>query len=342
MATYGGGFVQGGNSLLNPKYTTYTDVINFTSGNLNTNLGLTFRRVCGPQMIIMKYRNGAPIEPTWAFSIRGGSNAASSEVLPMFPNTIKNYSNVINYVPDETPSRGCVLSVLPQPTNTTRIDVFRVIESVTGANFQFIFAWSPFGGTVPPIITLPAPQIALFNIEMTLIYYRTPPDITTSGIASSFGAPEYFTESFQTPFLSVAGVNPLDAGTPLPFRRYNGQQRIVFLNTTTSFYFAFEIAYGIIEQGNGYFGYTSPTTNAVLVENSIPENCTITNTGIRSPSLVSVLQYTVVALDGRTYLFTFDPNPYTQTQPTIRLIAGLPFGVENVTIQNFHLYFGSV
>lgn len=340
MATYGSGFVQGGNGIMTVKSQPNIYTTTFSTASLNTHLPLEFNRVCGPQTIVMTYNNGAPIQPSWQFTIKGGMNYTSSDVLPMFSNTNTNYG-VVDYVPDDSPTRGCTISVLPKPSNTTRINVFEVVESVTGLNLRFTISACPFA-PVPPVLVFPAPQVALFGVTLTNTFYRLSPGFTTGGIPSSYSSPGYEIESFETLFPSSAGVNPLDGMSALPFRRYNGQQTIVVTNTTTGFFFSFDIDYGIINQGNGYFGFTNPTTNAVEVQGTQPKNCTITNTGLFYPSMIKPLEYTVVALDGRTYIFTFDPNSYTQAKPTIRLSAGPLFGVENVTVESVYLYFSSV
>jgi hypothetical protein len=339
MATYGGGTVQGGNSFKNVKFTPNRYTAAFSVAQLNTNLGIPFNKVTGPQTFIMRYENGGPIAPTWEFSIRGGSNTTSGDGLPIYQNTITNYG-VNDYVPDPSPPRGCTVTVLPKPTNSTRINIFQIVENVTGLGLIFHLALAPFA-PVQPLLIFPAPQVALFGISMTTIFYRTTPGFTTSGIPSSFGAPDYDIESFTTPFTSGGGVNPLDASNPLPFRRFSRQQTIMVTNTTTGFYFSFDIDYGIINQGNGYIGYINPTVNALLVPHSIPQNCTVTNTGAPQAGVVKILQYTVVALDGRTYIFTFDPNTYTQTSPTIRLV-GPALAADSVTVENIYLRFYTV
>ncbi|HMP28238.1 MAG TPA: hypothetical protein PKD85_01475, partial [Saprospiraceae bacterium] len=326
------------NSLKNVKFILNRYTVSFSVAQLNTNIGIPFNRVTGPQTFIMRYENGIVPTPTWEFSIRGGSNATSGDGLPIYANTATNYG-VNDYVPDNSAPKGCTISVLPKPTNTTRINIFEIVENVTGLNLTFQLSMSPFA-PVPPLLTFPAPQVALFGISMTTLFYRTVPGFTTSGLPSSFGAPDYNIELFDTPFIS-GGVNPLDAGIALPFRRFSRQQTITVRNTTTGFYFAFEIDYGIINQGNGYIGYISPTINALLVPDAVPQNCTITNTGLQQPGIVKVLEYTVVALDGRTYVFTFNPNPYTQTNPTIRLV-GPVLGAESVVVESTYLQFRSI
>lgn len=339
MATYGGGLVQGGNAIQNIKYDPNTYLFNMSSIALNTGAPIEFNRVTGPQTFIMRYKNGAPIEPTWEFSIRGGMNSTSSSVLPIYSNTATNYG-VVDYVPDDIPPRGCTIQVLPKPTNTTRVDIFQITENVTGLNMTFIIAMCP-SSPVRPTITLPAPQIIPFGIEMATIFYRLNPGFSSMGINSSYGAPDYETYVLETDFISDGGINPIDAA-PGTFRRYNGQQTIVLTNLDTGVYFSFDIDYGIIRQGNSYIGFINSTTNPVLVQNSNPQNCTVVNTGLNHKAMIKFLQYTVTALDGRSYLFTFYPNAYTQQPPTIQKIGGPDLGIESVSVDVYYRTFYTV
>lgn len=339
MATYGGGMVQGGNALKNVSFDVYNYNTNFSDASLNTNLGLQFNRVTGPQIITMRYNNGGPIEPSWEFYIKGGSNTTSSNLSPMFQTTATNYG-VEDYVPDNFPPKGCTISVLPKPVNSTRINIFEIREFVTGLNLVFRIAMCP-SGPVSPILTLPSPQVILFPINLTTTFYRISSGFGIAGLFSTYGAPQYDIDSLKTEFLSSGGINPLDAGNPLSFRRYSGQQTIMVTNISSGFYFSFDINFGIIKQGDGYIGYTSPTINAVLVENSLSKNCIVTNTGIDQASIVKVLEYSVLALDGRTYIFKFDPNPYNQKAPTIKMV-GPAFGIESVVVESLYLHFDYV
>ena len=336
--SYGFG-TQGGQALNAPSYRKYQYKTIFTSATLNTNTPQTYPRVTGQQRIFMKY-----LTYTWSFAIDGGSNTVAPEVMPMFPNTSLTYNPSIDYLVDRDPPRGATVQVLPIPTGTTRINVFRVTETVTGSNFTFDLAYSPFASKVDPTVTLLAPQILAGDLEIDVVFFRSTPDLRSSGRLIAFGAPSYRVHDFLTPFLSTGVTNPLDTFTPLPFHRSNGQQEIVVSNTTTGAYFSFEIDYGIIGQAGGYLGLTSPTANALPT--SPPENATIMSVPIsetNDAALAHVSRYRVTANDGRVYMFTFDPDGYRQIPPTIQLVnPGPPFGAENIELHIYYKYFYTI
>lgn len=154
MSRYGGPGTQGGASLENPQYESY--VINKTliSNTLASGAALEFPRVTGHQKIVLKFGT-ADSSPTCAFNIMGGSNKSQSDGIPMFPNPRAVYNPSINFVPAEAPL-GCYLAVQPvsKTSKSTRINVFTVIENVTGNNWYFNIAMSPFAD-VPNLISFP-------------------------------------------------------------------------------------------------------------------------------------------------------------------------------------------
>jgi hypothetical protein len=334
---------QGGQSILAPSYNKYTYKTTVTTAQLNTNSTNFIRRVTGPQRITFKYKTGMAVEPTWSFSVKGGTNTGGIDVEPMFPNTLGPYNQGVQFVIDDDPPRGCTAKTQPKPTGTTRTNVFRITESVTGNNFIIDVAMSPING-IDSTVTLTGSQVSANDIEITTTFYRGPPNMGSSGTRSSFGAPDYKVVHLLTSLPSVTHVNPLDAGTPVPFKRYNGYQTIVFTDTTTGGYFSFEIDCGIIAQANGYLGLSSSLNNARLV--SAPEGCTVENTEIStdiSRTLTRQIQFKVTSgFDGRQYYITFYPGMYVQTPPTIQLIAGAAFVENNVTVDVIYRRFTTI
>lgn len=336
MASYGAGGTQGGKALGSPLYDilSYSTIIGpdlFTPGS-----AFEFQRVTGPQKIVMTVI-AAGQSASWTFYIKGGSNASSCQVLPLVGGT---YPGTINYVPDSFPPRGCIVATEPQPVGTTRINVFRVTELVTGGNLEFLLAWSPFC-SVPPIINLVSglPPPGFQQLEMDIFFYRTPPNMRMSGTKSSFGAPEYVYKSFDT----LIQVPEINSGAEIPFRRYNGQQEIVVTDVVTGTYFSFEMDFGIIGQANGYIGFVSPTGNAVQPRSQLPtKNCTIENLASNTPhSVIQIESYKVTDSFGRVFIFTFDPNPYTQIPPTIKLESGPPLA-NGILVQSVFVKFDSL
>ena len=169
----------------------------------------------------------------------------------------------------------------------------------------------------------------LTQISLNNYFYRTPPNLRTGGIPRSFGAPSYIEVGYPTVFSGTP--NPLDAGNPLPFYRYNGIQDIVVTNITTGFYFSFSIDYGVLGQAGSYIGLVAPNANPRLRENP-PQNCSVTSlTG--GTSILSPSSYLISSPgDGRSYEFLFNPYPYNQEPPLIRLVAGPVFNNEVVQV----------
>ncbi len=431
MSSYGYGVNQGGRTILTPRYHSYVMTENYTAANgqlaiLNAGNPVTFTRVTGHQKITFKF-GVLDISPSCSFSLIGGSNTVQSEGLPMFPNPNQTYNKTINYTPTEL-SRGCFLITEPIPnTNTTRINVFTVVDQVTTPNLFFRIALSPFcsvpstltfpltgsfvgyislltgtyalpgviltvlsvtpgtailpgqvisgagvalgttivnqltggfggigtytvniaqlsgGSLAGELMTVTQPGPILTDISLRINYYRGEPYMREMGIPVAFGAPTYIEKNYPTVFLSVAGVNPLDNNTALPFYRYNGQQDIVVTNLTTGFYFAFSIDYAIIGQNGGSLGLSAPNGNPKLVgPAATTENCTITS-DLPPPfgqSTIQALMFAVVAANdpegARTYIFTFDPFlPVVSTPPPplIQLVGGPDFGADNVEVR---------
>lgn len=336
MSGYGGSGPQGGKSLLSNEYVTYSYQKMLSDADLNTNGAFELQRITGHQEIVIHFLVPGPIIPSCTFYITGGSNTTQSNVLPMFPNTYQTYNQTINYIPAETP-RGCIVETQPQPTGTTRINVFRVTETITGDGYSFIFAFSPFT-KVNPTVTFPTGQPPFTGdmIAITSFFARLHPNMRSSGMPISSGAPEYFNREYPLTF--PGGPNPLDDMQPHEFRRANGIQEIVVTIVSTGFMFSFPIDYGIIGEANGYIGFVSPLPKArIPVERGMTkiQNCIIEGIGESDPiALPSTFGVTTPTdPEGvRFYRFIFDHNPYTQKKPTIQLLGGSPFGASDVII----------
>lgn len=338
MATYGSG-PQGGRALIAPSYTKSVSRVQIST---LINTPQKFPRVCGPHRIVMTSGSS-----TWSFAITGGTNRVASNVLPMFPkNQDEVYDQSINYRINgqDLPPFGCTIStVMPIPQNTTLINVFNVTESVTGSALTFLLAYCPFMGIDSTITYTGAPSAGF--IDMKIISYRVSAgNQRVFGYIQSFGAPRYVVRNFSTSFTPSGGANPLDAFVPLNFERVSGQQTILVMNTTTDSYFAFDVDYGIISQGNGYLGYISPTANARLASTDI-ENATLLS--ISSPTasgaVPKVIEYLLLADDGRTYRFTFDPDGARQTPPTIELVSPGPALAADTLVVNVYVrYFQTI
>jgi len=337
MATVGSGYVQGGKALIAPSAVKYVD-------RKQISLGVTtpqkFSRVVGPQRIIMTWGTYS-----WAFSLTGGSNTTQSQTLPMFPRPRDDvYNATIDFRingADLFPFNCTIITILPIPQNTTLINVFQVTETVTGNNFTFLLAYCPTAGIDSTITYLGAPQVPNF-VDMKIVYYRAKlSDSRAFTYPLSYGPPSYYVSNSPTTFAPVVGVNPLDAFTPLQFQRMSGEQTILVSNTTTGFYFAFDVDYGIIGQARGYLGWVNPTANASLAAIDVV-NATILD--ISSPgdpnAVIQVIQFVVAADDGRTYVFTFDPSGSTQVPPTIMLDSPGPvIGAETIVVNVFVRHF---
>lgn len=338
MATYGSG-PQGGRALIAPSYAKNISRIQIST-SINTPQKIP--RVYGPHRIVMS--SGAN---TWSFAITGGTNRVSSSVLPMFPKHRDDlYDQSINFRINgqDLPPAGCTITtVMPIPQNTTLINVFSVTETVTGSNLSFLLGYCPFMGVDSTVTYTGAPVAGLIDIKI-ISYRASAGNQRAFGYIQSFGAPTYVVRNFQTSFVPVLGVNPLDAFSPLNFERVSGQQTILVMNTTTKSYFAFDVDYGIISQGNGYLGYISPTANARLASMDI-ENATLLSitTPTASGAIPKVIQYLFLADDGRTYKFTFEPNGAREIPPTIELVSPGPgLGADTLVVNVFVRYFQTI
>jgi hypothetical protein len=342
MASYGYGGVQGGRAIIAPAYKKY---VTPQAISVAINTPQTFLRVTGPQRILMTYTPLIGLARTWSFALTGGTNAVSPEGLPMFPRPPDAlYNPTINYRINgaDLPPFGCTILTLPVPpasAMTTRINIFQVTETVTGLGLSFIVACCPFADVDPTITYTGLPQTG--SIELKVISYRASGDEHRAiGYPVSRGAPFYSVKNFPTTFVPVAGVNPLDAFNPLPFQRVDGQQTIIVSNTTTGFYFSFDVDYGIIGQGHGYLGYTfSPTANARLASTDIENAFLVSITSPSDPNAeMKIEQFVLAGFDGRAYRFTFDPSGYNEVPPTIQLL-GPVLGGETLVVNVFVRYF---
>lgn len=337
MSRIGSG-VQGGTAIVAPSYHKYVtqSTLTFTPG-----VPQTFGRVTGPHRIIMTFSPRVGYSVAWSFALTGGTNAVSPDVLPMFPrDPQKLYNPTINYRinGDDLPSYGCSILALPVPPKsamTTRVNVFEVTETVTGLGLVFTIAECPYAGVEPTVACN-----SNVTVDMKVISYRACASNSRAiGWLESRGAPFYVVRNFPTLFISSGITNPLDSHTPLPFKRISGQQTIL-VSDTSGFYFSFDVDYGIIGQGNGYIGSINSRANASLASKDI-ENATLVS--INSPSdpgaVIKMEQFTITAGDGRTYIFTFDPNGDVQVQPTIQLLAGPPLGPDSLTVNVFVRFF---
>lgn len=334
---------EGGQAIIAP---TYKKLVNKLSLTLAPGVPQTFPRICGPHRIVMTFTPLVGLPSSWTFALTGGSNQTATEVLPMFPRKSDDlYNQVINYRinGNDLPPFGCTITTLPIPPASemsSRINIFQVDETVTGSNFSFKLAYCPFSG-IDPTIT----STAAVTIEMKVLYYRVFGDrYRAFGYLESRGAPVYIVKNFPTLFNSMAGVNPLDAFTPLPFKRISGTQTILVANTTTGFYFLFDVDYSVFSQSPGYLGYISPTANALPASSDV-ENATLVSVGSQNDAgaQIQVIDFILAATDGRSYRFRFDPHGYNQTPPTIQLLAPGPvLGAENLVVNVFVRYFQTI
>lgn len=321
-----------------PDFHKQTVNATLTAVNLNTHQPQLFTRVTGQHRLYFTYQT-----LTWSFSLRGGSNGIS-DALPVAPISPYggggNYEQSQNFSVDFEPPRGCVVQTLPPPTTGTRVNVFSVTETVTGNGFNFVIGYCPFYA-IESTIVLTAPSVLLGNLGLRILSYRGEPGITNTGTPIAFSIPSYSNRNYMQPFPVVAGSNVLDAGTALTFPRYSGRQGIIV--TYGTFYFSFEVDYGIMRQDSGYLGVISPLYNAKLV--GYPENCTVASIIQDSSNTNAVekfAQYQVTDTNGRVYLFTFDPDPYKLLQPTIQLVGGPLFGNVPVLLRVAFLYFAAI
>lgn len=338
---------QGGQGISSPSFIPYSITKLYTQAQLAAGI-CYFPRVMGPQKISMILKDGL-YTYTWTFSIKGGSNSPQSGALVMFPNTAPTYNPSINYGtdPEGLPTMGCSLVVTQAPTGTktTRINTFLITENLSGSNYQFKLSMCPFYGidsSIEVVGTLPPVGSTL---TMITEFYRSTPDLRTSGVLLSFSAPSYSVKAFETDIAPISGSSPLDS-LIIPFVRFPGQQTIMVVNYNTGYYFSFDVDYGIISQAGGYLGYRSPTPNAKVVQGSIAYGCTISTSSTADPNAIQRPIYIDATTDAsdftRTYRFTFYPFPANPQEPTIQLISGALIGNEEIGVRVYCTYFNTI
>lgn len=308
MGSIGAG-PQGGIKFISPSYTSFSDSVTLSDVNLNTYVPLEFPGVVGQQTTTISF--GLNME--CQFSLVGGTTRTTQQLFPNSTNS--NYDQSQTYRVNDILPIGCTLEVQPlTPTKSSRINRFLLIESVTGSNFQFILAYSPFF-PINPTIQLLSPQIILSPITITTTNLMVNKNNRPIGYQLSLNYPTFNTQIYPTLF----GAGVLDDLLPHSFTRFNGQQIIRVTNNTTDFQFAFEIDYGINTQCS-YYSFTDPTCVAKLINTLY--GCTITTPAIpNNYSQYSVVTFTVTGTDGRSYNFTIQPNPAEAILPTITLIG---------------------
>ena len=342
---------QGGQALQSPSYTTYKYTGTYTKTQLTTNLAL-LKRVMGQQRIVCTLAiAGTPY--TFSFALTGGTNRPTTNALPMFPNLASTYSTLINYALDgqNTPPAGCTVEMLPIPSGGTasRINIFDVTETLSGSNYVFRFSLCPFLNIDSTIESTGPVLPDGTTLTVYSEFFRVTPDLRTEGKLISGMTPNYTTRLFNTLVPTNGAASPLDTpGTKVDFRRYPGQQTIVFTNLTTSYYFSIDLDYGIIGQANGYIGFTtSPTANCRTI--STPVGCTVnsvavSNANSNANSRVIRLEVTSPVSDGggRVYTLEFSPYAYQKAAPTISLGSGAVLGNVDVNVGVYARYFSYV
>ncbi len=345
---------QGGKGIYSPTYVVNRYAKEWVATDFDDTTPVEFLRVMGPHRIIMTLTTtgeGGGIY-TFSFSLTGGTNQPVTNSRVMFPNTAKVYNQTINFIVNgsEVPPTGCVVTTDPIPESKipTRINIFRVRETLSGDDTTFIFRMCPFLNIPTTIETtedLPADSTLAVYAE----FYRVHPNLRTEGILISREAPSYRAQLYTTTITPVDNVSPLDdPTTKVPFKRFSGQQTIVMTNNTTNYYFSFDLDYGIIGQGNGYLGWCSGTANGRVVK-SEPIGCTIENvviSGANTNALAKVIRLRVTTEvgdgGGRVYLLEVSPSGYNQIPPTISRELGAAIGDEIVTVQVCGRYFQTV
>lgn len=312
---------EGGYGVSSPQLEIIPLDYTFTSVTMNTGAPQLIKRINGQHRIYLTYVSGG--QPyTWYFSLTGGTN----QILPT-----SYYSPSNNYITvPADPPRGCAVTKIAPAPNTTRTDVFQVVENLTGLNISLVFAYCPTMG-IESTVTYSGGVLAS-NLSLNLVLYRNFNRAITGALAFSYQGPDYGIVSWPTSMISSGGVNPLDNHIPLPFSRVSGQQEIVVTNTTTNFFFSFVIDYAIVKQGNGYIGYCySPTLNAIVQDEEVGiSNLTYQALdNIYSETNPVRLTITTVAPDSKTYIFVF--YPFT-SEPTITLQAPATLGAQSLSV----------
>lgn len=328
----------GGRAKISPTFTSVKTSTAFTAAQVNTGLPLEFSRKQGHHRVYIKYFTNSDPGPgtpfIWSFALSGGTNRVVSSL---------NDNRAIDFrIASNDPPRGCSIVRIPAVGNTTRINQFRVIETVTGNALTFVFAYCPYFGITSTITYTSGPVLSGNGIIVETVAYRLVSEFRATGMDIAFGAPSYSIDQYATNFTSVLGVNPLDAGTPLPFSWVTGQSDVVVQNTTNpgqGFFFSFTVSYGIQGQAAGY-PYGGPTTNAELEDN--PENATLTSSLVLSPGCITTpikFTFTTLAPDSRVYAFIFYPDGGA---PTIQLVSGAPLGANNIQVSVYKPCFETV
>lgn len=337
---------QGGKAIYSPSYLVnlYSTTYNFSQLQQT----IKFKRVMGPQRIIMTLIDGS-FKYNFSFSITGGTNMMVTNALPMFPNPAKVYNPSINFVLDQEgiPPIGCNVQTEPIPESKTksRINIFRITETLSGSSYTFILSLCPFSN-IDSTIEIEGPSLPSgSSLVVSSEFFRVNPNLRTDGIPISFMSPSYKTKSYETIIDPVSNVSPINS-TDIPFTRFAGQQTILFINYQTGYHFSIEIDYGIIGQGNGYLGYVSPTSNGTVVQGSKPVGCQVLNVSTPGQSITSDTKLKIITdvLDGggREYIIKLYPSAYQNKDPTIKLLSGATIGNETLGIQVYGRYFYKV
>lgn len=310
MGSIGAG-PQGGIKFISPSYTSFSENITLTPLQLQTYAPLEFPGVVGQQTTTISF----DVDIACQFSLVGGTTRTAQQLFPNATNS--NYDQSQTYRVNDILPIGCTLEAQPlasPPSKSSRINRFLLTETVTGNNFQFILAYSPFF-PINPTLQFLSPQIILLPITVTTTNLMVNKDNRPIGYQLSLNYPTFNTQIYPTLF----GAGVLDDLLPHSFTRFNGQQTIRVTNNTTQFQFAFEIDYGINTQAS-YYNFTDPTCVAKLINTLY--GCTITTPVIpNNYSAYSVVVFTVTGTDGRSYLFTIQPNPAEAILPTITLVG---------------------
>lgn len=309
MGSIGAG-PQGGIRFISPSYTTFSKSITYSPVELQTYSPLTFPGVVGQQTTVFSFGSF-----TWQFTLVGGTTATTQQLFPNTKNT--NYDLSQNYRVNDLLPIGCTLVAQPlTPTKSSRINQFLLTETVTGANYQFVLAYSPFF-PIDPTVQFLSPQIILLPITITTTNIMVEKNNRPLGFRLSSSYPVYKTEIYPTVF----GAGVLDDLLPHPFTRFNGQQVVRITNNATGFQLAFEIDYGINTECS-YVGFTDPTCVTKLI--NVLYGCSVSMPVIpNNYSAYSAANFTITGTDGRSYILTILPNPVEEISPTITLVGPL-------------------
>jgi hypothetical protein len=347
MASYGNG-PQGGKSLYSPSYNVqkYTKI--YTDSDLNNQVQL--KRVIGPQRIIFKYTAPAIGDVpqtnsyTWSFAIEGGNNRPTPQLTQL--SFDYNVANNFAVKDDDVPPVGCSVQTVENTTNTNRINIFDVSETVTSNSLVLRMALCPFTNIPTTIDLISGTMDANSTLEISIVYFRSIPGERNGGWSIGYMSPSYTTIARSTSILSTNGTNPLDDGSLAAFTRFNGQQTIHVTNTTSGYSFLFDVSYGIID--GGYLGYIDPTANAILASgNRPPEGCTVSSVAVSGgntnsiPKMIRLIATTYAADQNRDYIFDIYPSGYKNIPPTISL-SGAPLGGESLEVTVYQRYFNNI